>query len=232
MIRKTPSKLRTPLEYNWREFSPRLSKSIISDYMALRILYYFEPVATIQTEVVKAIDIVERLFKLFLLTRKQPLDSDKFLKVYLHDVEKLRVEAAEIEPSFNDEQIKALTQGLDDKGGKISQILRYGSLKDNIGIEANLDQIILTIDKVFFDVFSLQENTIREMILWGSNLYHLTINSRFCEQTFSNKELLTEALSKNNLYWVKLVQMSKNLLEDRLARWPSEKERDEMRNHE
>lgn len=180
-------------------FSSALFIQTCSDYIALRLLYYLEPVTTAPSILVKMIDVAEKSLKLYLTVQnKSNTALSDSRQNYGHDVEKMRSESAKHNKVFDDEDIKRFSKDLHDKPGELYQYLRYGSQETTQGISANLSQIMPVIDKIFFKSILLLPENERRLLNFVSLLKNLLMQSKFDQS--QNPTLLLSALQKNNLY--------------------------------
>lgn len=184
---------------DWFMFSSGLIMSLCSDYIAMRLLYHIECLTTAPTILIKMIEVAEKSMKLFVAVNsktKTALNDSK--SIYGHSIEKLRKESVQYSTVFNDADICEFTSDLNDKSGTLYQYLRYGSQETTDGMSANLDHLLPIIDKIFFTSLLLLPEGDKRVLNFTSLIKNLLTSSRF-DQTF-NKELLKEAILRNNKY--------------------------------
>jgi hypothetical protein len=187
------------IERDWFEFSSQLFSHLCSDYIALRLLYYLEPLTTGQSILVKMIEVAEKSLKLYLTVHNKSNTalSDSIIN-YGHNIEKMRIESTKYDKVFDDDDVKRFSKDLQDKRGEFYQYLRYGSQQTTQGMSANLDQIMPVIDKIFFKSILLLPESERRLFNFVSLLKNLVTKSRFDQS--QNPKLLLSAIQKNNPY--------------------------------
>lgn len=170
---------------------------LFSDYIALKYNYQFEPLTFAPGNVVKAIEVVEKSFKLYLAVQEQPENAlDYFVSEFGHNLEKLRSRAEKHNTLFADDSIKAFTKPFDDRSGNLYQRLRYGSHAKIDGFHINLNLLMPIVDKIFYNsLFQLEENWKKTFVI-DSTLYFLLTQSE-CDQS-RNAEALIYAVQINN----------------------------------
>lgn len=194
MLTRTPSP--QPQELDWFRFASALSYGFQSDYVAVRLLYYLEPLTTALTIVPKMLDVVEKSLKMYLSVHTQSATAlTEARQDYGHDIEKLRAACARFDPVFDDADIRLFTKDLNDKNGKLYQCLRYGAQATTAGFEANT-QLMPVVDKIFSKSFLLLPEGTRRVLVFSSMLKNLITGSRFDQSR--NRPLLIEALRSAN----------------------------------
>lgn len=187
------------IEKDWFIFSSQLFFHLCSDYIALRLLYYLEPLTTASSILVKIVDVAEKSLKLYLsVQNKSNTALSDSRQNYGHDIEKMRIESTKYDTVFDDEDIKMFSKDLYGKRGEFYQYLRYGSQETTQGMSANLGQIMPVVDKIFFKSILLLPENERRLLNFTSLLKNLLTRSRFDQS--QNPNLLLSALQKDNLY--------------------------------
>lgn len=195
---------------DWFWFSSALFPSLCSDYIALRMLYYLEPLTTAQTILVKMVEVSEKSFKLFVAVSSRSKDALTDSKNnYGHNIEKLRKECARYNTEFESEDIKTFTKSLNDKGGALYQFLRYGSQEMTQGFSADLQKTLPVVDKIFFKTIFLLPEDERRLLNFVSPLKNLLMGSQFDQS--QNPELLIRVLNENNNYLDEYIEYCKLL---------------------
>jgi hypothetical protein len=186
-------------EKDWFEFSSQLFFHLCSDYIALRLLYYLEPLTLSFPILVKMIEVAEKSLKFYLTVHNK---SNTALSVsrqsYGHNIDNMRVESTKYNSIFDEDDIKKFSKDLDDKDGKLYQYLRYGSQETTQGMSANLHQTMQVIDKIFFKSILLLPESEKRLFNFMSLLKKLLMQSNFDQS--QNPKLLLSALKKDNLY--------------------------------
>jgi hypothetical protein len=187
------------IEKDWFQFAAPLSLIVHSDYIALRLLYYLEPLTTAWPVLTKMIDVAEKSLKLYLTAQnKSVVALSDARSNYGHHIEKLRIESTNHNSAFGDEDIKEFSKDLNDKSGALYQYLRYGSQETTNGSNANLGQLMLVIDKIFFKSILLLPPDQKRVLTFVSPLKNLVTASKFDQS--QNPTLLLKALKENNAY--------------------------------
>lgn len=195
MIKRTPAAQKS--EKDWFYFSSGLSIGLVSDYIALRLLYRLEPLTTAMVVLGKTLDVAEKSFKLFLaVSSKTPTALTSARTDYGHNIEKLRAAAARYDVVFDENAIKGFARDLNDKSGKLYQHIRYGSEETTDGFEANTDAIMPVIDRIFVQSILRLPVADRRLLFFVSPIKNLIRGSHF-DQT-QNPELVLDALRWNN----------------------------------
>ncbi len=211
----TRKKASQRIEKDWFEFSARLFVHLHSDYIALRLLYYLEPLTTGLSILVKMVDVAEKSLKLYLTVHsKSTMALSDATQNYGHDIEKMRIECAKRDKVFDDDDIKRFSKDLHDKHGEFYQFLRYGSQKTTQGMSANLSQIMPVIDKIFFKSILLLPENERLLLNSTSLLKNLLTHSSFDQS--QNRNLLLSVLQKDNLYIQEYIEYCNLLDKERL----------------
>lgn len=187
--------------------------SLCSDYIAVRLLYYLEPLTTAPTILPKALDVAEKALKLHLAvqTKTSTALSDARTE-YGHNVEKLRAACAKCHPIFDDPDICAFTRDLNDRHGKLYQFLRYGAQETTEGYAANLGLLVPVIDKIFCKSLLLLPEHDRRLLVFSSLVKCLITGSRF-DQTHS-RDLVISALRMRNAFYDELAEYCRYLDEE------------------
>jgi len=184
-------------EKDWFYFSSALTVTLVSDYIALRLLYRIEPLTTATVVLSKALDVAEKSLKLFVtVSSKTPTALSSARSDYGHNIERLRAAAAGYAPMFDEDLIKAFARDLNDRSGKLYQQVRYGSEETTEGFEANLATIVPVIDRIFVQSVLRLPVEERKLLFFVSPLKHLVRCSHF-DQT-QNRELVLDALRWQN----------------------------------
>lgn len=187
------------IEQDWFMFSWKLFFHLCSDYIALRLLYYLEPLTTANSILVKMIDVAEKSLKLFVTVQNKSATAlSDSRQIYGHNIEKMRIESAKYDIVFDDNDIKTFSKDLQDRRGEFYQYLRYGSQETTRGMSANLGQTMPVVDKIFFKSILLLPENERRLFNFTSLLKNLLTGSRFDQS--QNPNLLLSALQKNNPY--------------------------------
>ena len=140
------------VETGWFDFSMKLKTILISDFLALRLLYQLEPITTGMTILVKMVEVVEKSLKFNVATLERRCDTLTLMTTdFGHNIEKLRDSAATHNSVFSDPDIRAFTAQLDNKSGALFQTLRYGSEKTTTGFAADIDDLMPVVEKVFYN---------------------------------------------------------------------------------
>ncbi len=185
------------IEKDWFYFSAGLALTVVSDYIALRLLFRLEPYTTATVILTKALDVAEKSLKLFVSVSSKTLTAlSSARSEYGHNIEKLRSAAAAYDAVFNEDEIKLFAQDLNDKSGKLYQLVRYGTEETSEGFEANFATLIPVIDRIFFQAIHNLPESERKLLFFVSPLKNLVQGSRF-DQTL-NRELVLEALRWHN----------------------------------
>ena len=197
MLRRKKEAQKT--ERDWFEFSSQLFFHLCSDYIAMRLLYYLEPLTTASSILVEMIEVAEKSLKLYLtIHNKSSTALSESIQSYGHNIEKMRVESTKYNKVFDDDDIKRFSKDLQDKHGEFYQYLRYGSQQTTQGMSANLDQIMPVIDKIFFKSILLLPESEKRLFNFTSLLKNLVTQSKFDQS--QNPKLLLSAIQKNNPY--------------------------------
>lgn len=199
----TRKELSQPQEVNWFTFASRLMLRVSSDYISMRLLHLLEPLTCMPTIAVLMIDVAEKSLKLHLAVHTQ---TDAALadmgSKYGHNLEALRTDCATYSPVFFDADVRAFTEHLNDRDGKLYQQLRYGAQKTTGGFETNLSTIRPVVDKIFCEsVFGLPEG-IRNVLVHASPIKNLLVRSAL-DQSRHPEELI-DALRRENAYFDRL----------------------------
>jgi hypothetical protein len=187
-------------DQNWFMFAMGLSHHLFSDYVSLKLMFQMETLAFAQTNLVGMVEVVEKSFKLFLAMHEK-LDNSlsHYSSEYGHNLEKLRIKAAEFNSVFDEDDIKQFTKPFEDKRGALYQYLRYGSEKTTEGFKTNLGVLMPIVDKVFFScVLRLGEKD-KKMLNASSLLRFLIVNNGFHQS--NNRDILVQAVMVNNPYF-------------------------------
>jgi hypothetical protein len=145
------------------------------------------------------VEVAEKSLKLFItINNKSTTALSDSMTLYGHNIEKLRIESASFNNTFDDADIKEVTKELCDRGGEFYQFLRYGSQKTTEGFSANLDHLMPVLDKIFFTSIMTLPNDERRLLNFTCILKSLLTASNFDQSR--NSELLKNAISHNNIY--------------------------------
>ena len=184
-------------EKDWFYFSSPLSMALVSDYIAMRLLFRIEPLTTAMVVLGKALDVAEKSLKLFVtVSTKTPMALSSARTNYGHNIEKLRAAAAQYDSVFNEAAIRSFARDLSDKSGKLYQHVRYGSEETTDGFEANLAGVITVIDRIFVQSILRLPDRERKLLFLVSPLKNLIRGSHF-DQT-QNRGLVLDALRWQN----------------------------------
>lgn len=185
-------------DQDWFYFSSALALALVSNYISVRLLYRKEPLTTAITILGKALDVAEKALKLFVMVcTKSSTALTSARSDYGHNIEKLRSVAANYDPVFDELMIRNFTRDLNDKAGKLYQLIRYGSEETTEGFEADVHALMPVIDRIFFQsIIKLPAND-RKLLFYVSPLKHLIRGSQF-DQT-QDPEGVLEALRFNNV---------------------------------
>ena len=187
-------------EKDWFTFSATLMLRVSSDYIAMRLLHQLEPLTAAPTICVLMVEVVEKALKLHLAVQTQTSKALSDMgSGYGHNIEALRQACAGYVPVFADSDVRDFTKHLNDRNGKLYQMLRYGSQGTTDGFSTNLSTLRPVVDKIFCEsMLQLPEN-IRRVLLSPSPLKQLIVNSQF-DQSRHPTELI-EALKRDNAYF-------------------------------
>ena len=184
-------------EKDWFEFSSALAFALVSDYIALRILYFLEPLTTAFPILCKAIEIAEKSLKLFITVSSKSTNAlTSARSEFGHNIEKLRAQAARFDEVFDEAALKAFSHELNDRDGKLYQHVRYGSQETTEGLSADLAQIMLAVDRLLLQAIMKLDPADRKLLFFVSPLKNVLLGSRF-DHT-QNKELVLTALRFRN----------------------------------
>jgi hypothetical protein len=199
---------------NWFIFAMGLSRHLFSDYVSLKLMFQMETLAFAQTNLVGMAEVAEKSFKLFLAMHEKPENSlSYYSREYGHNLEKLRVKAAEFNVVFDEEDIKQFTKPFGDRRGALYQHLRYGSEMTIDGFKTNLGALMPIIEKIFFNcVLGLEEGD-KKMVNNSSLLQSLIVNNEFHQS--NNKDILIQSVMVNNPYFAEYEQYSWDLENER-----------------
>jgi hypothetical protein len=194
----TRKRLPQKQEKDWFYFSSALALVLVSDYIALRLLYYLEPLTTAHAVLGKAIDVAEKSLKLLVIvSSKSQTALSSSRNDYGHDIEKLRAAAATYNAVFDEVPIKQFARDLNDKSGKLYQHIRYGSEETTDGFEANLAALMPVIDRIFIQAVLALPKPEQKLLFFVSPLKHLVMGSQF-DQT-QNRGQVLESLRYENV---------------------------------
>lgn len=184
-------------EKDWFYFSSPLAITLVSDYIALRLLYRLEPLTTAITVLGKALDVAEKSLKLFVMvSTKSPTALSSVRADYGHNIEKLRAVAAKYDTVFDEAPIRAFSRDLNDKSGKLYQHVRYGSEETTDGFEVNLAALMPVVDRIFVQSVLKLPEADRKLLFFVSPLKHLVRGSHF-DQT-QNRAVVLDSLRYQN----------------------------------
>jgi hypothetical protein len=184
-------------EKDWFHFSSALAIALVSDYIALRILYFQEPLTAALPILAKALEVAEKSLKLFVSTKRKSPDALTSARTeFGHSIESLRSAAVGYDQAFDEPDLVAFSRDLNDKRGRLYQLVRYGSEPLTDGFEADLDRIIPVIDRFFFLSIMRLTADERRLLFFTSPLKHLLLGSRFDQS--KNKSLTLQALRFKN----------------------------------
>ncbi len=190
-------------------FASSCTQRVHADYIEYRLIYAIEPLTLSFQILCKSIEIVEKSLKIFISIHKEKETSSWLQNDFGHNIEKLRKEAAEINPIFNDQEIKNFTLSLYEKTGHLYQYIRYGSHSCVDGMAANLKNILPVVDKVFFKSFLLLPEGPRGVLNFCSPIKFIVTNSNFDQSI--NKKLILECLKKDNNYIKEYINYCKKI---------------------
>jgi hypothetical protein len=198
---------------DWHSFAAPLVLCVCSDYMALRLLYYLEPLTAGWTLQVMAIEVAEKALKLFVTVHgKSQAALSEAQQRYGHNLERLRHESAAYDSVFDDDDVKEFTKPLADKAGALYQHLRYGSQTNTSGHYANFQTLIPIVDKIFFMALLRLPEPECKLLNFASLLKHLVTSSRFDQSR--NPVLLLDALRRGNAYLAEYVEYCRRIDEE------------------
>jgi hypothetical protein len=187
------------VETGWFDFTMKLKVILISDFLALRLLYRLEPLTTGMTILVKMVEVVEKSLKFNVATLERRCDTLTLMTTeFGHNIEKLRGSAASHNPVFAEADICAFTAQLDNKSGALFQTLRYGSEKTTTGFAADIDELMPVVEKIFYNsLLSLPDGDNKI-----ANIYNLIYCLLFDihDQT-EDRERLLSALRDGSAYF-------------------------------
>ena len=201
-------------EKNWHSFGIGLSWHLFSEYMALKFNYLMEPLTFVSSYFVNAVELVEKSLKMYLAFHEKREDAlSHYTSHYGHNIEKLRQQAANFNPVFDEEDVKDFTKAFDDKRGALFQHLRYGSQPNIKGHKANLDEALPIVEKIFFTAVLSLEDMDKKMVN-QSSLLSLLITKSPMDQS-RNPELLLNAVERNNPYFQEYKRYCETLEKER-----------------
>ena len=197
-------------DINWSGFAFGLQMRLFSDYVSLKLLSHIEPMVSIPTRFVVMVEVVEKSLKLYLAMHEK-LDNalSHYSVVYGHNIEKLRVQAEKFNTVFADEDVKQFARPFNDIHGAFYQKLRYGSQKSIKGFSTNLSQVMPIVEKIFYTCILHHEEIGKESINNSSLLFNM-ITCNQLDQSY-NRELVLEAVRKNNPYYSEYVDYCNTL---------------------
>jgi hypothetical protein len=206
-------------DQNWFLFAMGLSHHLFSDYVSLKLMTQMETLAFAQTNLVGMVEVVEKSFKLFLAMHEKLENSlSHYSAEYGHNLEKLRLKAAEFDAIFEEEDIKQFTKPFGDKRGALYQHLRYGSEKSIEGFKTNLGVLMPIVEKIFFSSILRLDEQGKKQINSSSLLRFLIVNNEFHQS--NNRDILIQAVINDNPYFNEYAEYSwdienenKNILE-------------------
>jgi len=155
------------------------------------------------TIAVLMLDVAEKSLKLHLAVHSQTATAlADMASNYGHNLERLRETCAGYSPVFGDSDVRAFTQDLNDKDGKLYQQLRYGAQRTTEGFKTNLSTLRPVVDKIFCESVFTMPDEIRRVIVYSSPIKHLLVRSQFDQSRGPFR--LINALRQGNAYFDRL----------------------------
>lgn len=187
------------IETDWFDFTMKLKIILVSDFLALRLLYKLEPITTSMAILVKLVEVAEKSLKFNIATLERRCDTLSLMTTdFGHNIDKLRATAASHNPVFNDPDVCAFTTQMNNKSGALFQILRYGSEKTTTGFAADIDELMPVVEKIFYNSLLRLPAADKKMANVHNLIYCLLFNTY--DQT-RNREQLLEALRDGSDYF-------------------------------
>ena len=211
LLSRKPSSSRQDI--GWLHFSHGLMYKVWSDYVAMRILYRLGRPTTTPTICVMMVDIVEKTLKLYLAIQRQSTTTLRDIRHnHGHNIETLRCACAEFHSVFNEVDVRDFTTHLNDKDGKLYQMLRYGSQETTSGFATNIGKLLPVVDKIFIQSILLLPEEHRKQLVCASPMKILLTRSDIDQSLYPEQTI--EILSNGNAHFPLLMEYCQRLKQE------------------
>jgi|GEM_PF-2116827 len=185
---------------SWFMFATGLKTRLFADYISIKLDRLIEPQTLIPSIFPRMVELCEKSLKLYLaLQEKKNNALSHYSSEYGHNIKKLRIQAGNYNPVFNEKEIKKLSAVFDDKSGTLFQHLRYGSQSTIDGFSTNIKTTMTIVEKIFFHSILDHPKEIKKMINHNSEIFMLLTKSQLSQSRKPN--LLIQAIEMDNPFF-------------------------------